>query len=467
MIKRRLFHTLIFCLGWMCSYAQTKDAAVLTFDEYMGYVKKYHPLVKQANLLLEESQAKLMKARGAFDPKLAVDYDRKKFKSTEYYDKLNATFKIPTWFGIEFKGNFEENSGFFLNPEGNLPEDGLYNIGVSIPLARGLLTNKRMAMLRQAKLYREQAQAERQLEVNTIVYNASIVYFNWLKSYKDQQVYTTFVANAITRFEGIKKNYELGENAAIDTLEAGIILNNRKLAQEQARIVFIKSSLELSNFLWLENEIPVELQDAVIPDIQTFKTIDNVLSTTPLEIESTVLENHPKLRALDFKYKSQKIERRLQLNNLLPKVDLEYNFLSDTPDIANSFTTANYKSGLRLNFPLFLRKERGDLKLARLKLNAIEFDLISTKLYLENKFGALANESISYETQGNLTATIVQDYSRLLKAEERKFNLGESSLFLINSRESKLIEAELKAIDIENKFFKVKANLFQLVNPQI
>ena len=116
---------------------------------------------------------------------------------------------------------------------------------------------------------------------------------------------------------------------------------------------------------------------------------------------------------------------------------------------------------------MLLRKERGDLKLAKLKLNDTEFEIASTRLILRNKFDALSNEVRSYDEQNQLTGLIVEDYSKLLKAEERKFNLGESSLFLINSRESKLIEAELKAIEIENKFLKVKASMFQLVNTAI
>ena len=463
MIQRSFIFILIFSMNFHV-FPQSEDNTILTFEEYLGYVKKYHPLVKQANLLIDEGQAKLMKARGGFDPKLEVDYDRKKFKSTEYYDKLNTAFKVPTWFGIEFKGSFEENTGDFLNPEGSLPTDGLYNVGVSIPLARGLLTNQRMAMLKQAKLYKNQVQAERQLVVNTIVYNASIVFFNWLKAYKEQQVYDSFVENAKIRFQGIKKNVELGENPAIDTLEAGIILNNRKLALEQARIKFVKSSLELSSFLWLENDIPVELQDNVIPNLETHIEADRVLKTSQLHIENIVIENHPKLRTLDIKYKSQKIDQRLRYNNLLPKINLEYNFLSETPDVANSFNTENYKSRLTVNFPLFLRKERGDLKLAKLKLNALKFDMVSTKVSLENKFSAINQEITSYDNQRSLTDTIVEDYSRLLRAEERKFSLGESSLFLINSRESKLLDSKLKAIEIENKFLKTKASLFELTN---
>lgn len=463
MIRRVILTFSIFCSGCL-AFAQNQ---VLTFDEYLGYVKKYHPFVKQANLLLDEGQAELMKARGAFDPKLEVDYDRKKFKSIEYYDRLNATFKIPTWFGIELKGNFEENSGAFLNPEGNLPQDGLYNVGVSIPVARGLLTNRRMASLRQARLYRKQVQTERQLAVNTILYEASLVYFNWLKNYKDLKVYETFVTNAQIRFEGVQRNFEAGENPAIDTLEAGIILNNRKLEREKARILFVKSSLELSNYLWLENNIPVEIQENVTPDLNTYTQVDQVLRTSEFDIEAFVLEDHPKLQALDLKYRSQNIERRLKLNNLLPQIDLEYNFLTETPEFASAFNAANYKSGVRVNFPLFLRKERGDLELAKLKLKESEFEITSTKVSIKNKFEALTNEVVSYRQQNELTDTIVKDYSKLLKAEERKFNLGESSLFLINSRESKLIEARLKAIQIENKFLEVKANMFRLINLEV
>ena len=51
----------------------------------------------------------------------------------------------------------------------------------------------------------------------------------------------------------------------------------------------------------------------------------------------------------------------------------------------------------------------------------------------------------------------------MLKAEERKFFLGESSLFLVNSRESKLIDAKLKAIELENNFFNTKAGLFNVL----
>jgi len=460
-MKALLFNFLIF---FSLVVNAQDEITVISLSEYLGYVKTFHPIVKQANLIVNESEVKLLKARGAFDPKLEVDYDRKVFKNTEYYDKLNAAFKIPTWYGIELKGNFEENEGFYLNPESNVPEDGLYSVGVSVSLARNLLINNRMAMLKQAKLFVKQAEAEQQMEVNNVIYNATITYFNWLKTYNEKRLYEDFLANAEMRFNGIKKSYEVGEMPAIDTLEARIALNNRKLDLEKARIKYIKSSLELSNYLWLNENTPIEIRENVVPDINTFQDIDSVLNTSGFTIENLDLTNHPKIQSLDYKLQSLNVERKLKLNDLLPKIDLQYNFLSETPEIARSFSTSAYKSGLNISFPLFLRKERGDLKLAKLKMQNTEFDIQTTTVTLKNKIDAINQELKSFESQNEFTKVIVDDYGIMLQAEERKFFLGESSLFLVNSRESKLIDAKLKAIELENDYFNTKANLFNVLS---
>lgn len=446
-----------------------EDTSVLRFDEFLGYVKAYHPIVKQASLVIDESQANLMKARGAFDPKLEVDYNRKTFKNSEYFDKLNATFKIPTWYGIELKANFEENQGDFLNPEQTVPQDGLYSAGVSFSVAQGLLINKRMAMVKQAKLFREQAKADRDILVNNILYDASLVYFNWLKVYNETRVFNDFLSNAKMRFDGIKRSVEAGEKAAIDSIEARITLNDRQLSLEKANVKLMKATLELSNYLWLDNNIPVELQPNVIPDTESEAIISNTLQVSELKLNNFNIEEHPKLQSLSFKYESLNIDRRLKANMLLPKIDLEYNFLTQTPDVVNTFNTINYKSGVNISFPLFLRKERGDLKLAKLKMNDLEFEITSSKVQILNKINAIKRELDSYLRQNDLTRIMVDDYETLVKAEERKFNLGESSLFLVNTRESKLIDAKLKAIELENQYFSTKALLFNslIANPSL
>ncbi|MFY0604419.1 MAG: TolC family protein [Flavobacteriaceae bacterium] len=445
--------------------AQELNNSVLKFDEYIGYVKKFHPLVKQAELVISEGQIELMKARGLFDPKIEVDYDKKEFKNTEYFNRLNTTFKIPTWYGIELKGNFEQNDGTFLNPEATVPNDGLYSAGISFSLGQGLLINKRMAAVRQAKLYRKQVKADRDLLVNKILSDASLAYFNWVRDYNEMKVYEQFLTNAQFRFESVKKNVFSGEKAPIDSIESRISMNNRKLSLVKATVKFRQSTLDLANYLWTDSMVPLELRTSVKPEEDIDNEIDRVLNINALDTNLD-LENHPKLVSLDYKYQSLLVDRNLKRNMLLPKIDLEYNFLSENPNLLNSFSTTAYKGSLLVKFPLFLRKERGDLKFAKLKLESTSYEINATRLNIKNKVQGILSELRSFSNQNSITGTIVTDYEKMLNAEERKFDVGESSLFLVNSRESKLIDAKLKAIELQNKFFKTKMKLFlTLSNP--
>jgi outer membrane protein TolC len=453
--------SVLFLLMCVSFFSQEKVESIMTLSEYLGYVKTYHPIVKQANLVIDNSEAKLLKARGAFDPKIEVDFDKKQFKDKEYFNKLNGAFKIPTWYGLEFKANFENNNGLFLNPEANVPSDGLYAAGVSASLLKGLLINKRIASLKQAKFFLNQAKEDQQILVNEILYTASISYFNWLKTYNEKKVFNDFLENARIRFEGTKRAFLEGDKPSIDTLEAGINLNNRKLNLEKARIKLVKSSLELSNFLWLNENTPVELQENIVPDVSTLNNVDTAFNIALFNNADFDINNHPKIRSLEFKIKSLNIERKLKMNNLLPQLDVQYNFLTQAPREINSLVVDNYKAGINFKVPLFLRKERGDLKLAKIKLQNAELENEATKVVIKNKVNAVQQELKSFIIQSNYISNIVKDYSTLLKAEERKFFLGESSLFLVNSRESKLIETKLKAIEIENAYFNSKANLFK------
>ena len=458
MKKYILISFLLFSTGY---FSQDKVESIMTLSEYLSYVKKFHPIVKQANLVINEGEAKLLKARGAFDPKIEVDFDNKEFKDKEYYNKLNAAFKIPTYYGIEFKANFENNSGDFLSPEANVPDDGLYSAGISASLLKGLLINKRMASLKQAKLFLNQRREDQQILVNEILYNASISYFKWLKTYNQKKVHQEFLKNAEIRFKATKRAFFEGEKPAIDTTEAGITLNNRLLNLEKARIKLVKSSLELSNFLWLNDNTPVELQDNIIPDIKTFNNVDTTFNIALFNNENFDINNHPKIKSLEYKIKGLNIERKLKMNNLLPKLDVQYNFLTDNRNRINTLTNRNYKAGINFKLPLFLRKERGDLKLAKIKLNDKKFENQVAKVTITNKIDAIQQELKSYIKQSDYLSKIVVDYGTLLKAEDRKFFLGESSLFLVNYREVKLIDSKLKAIDLENMFLKKKAGLFK------
>ena len=128
---------LVFLFIGFLGFGQNSQPKEFSYNEFLGYVKRYHPLVKSANLQISSAQANLMMARGGFDPKIEVDFDQKKFKDNEYYSILNSSFIIPTWYGIQVKAGFDNNDGIYLNPENTFPNQGLTSLGISIPLGQG------------------------------------------------------------------------------------------------------------------------------------------------------------------------------------------------------------------------------------------------------------------------------------------------------------------------------------------
>lgn len=462
--KNNMNVRLISCLLFVLFFAtdgNSQDLSVLSFDAYMAYVKKEHPIVKQAGLLLSESEAYAMKARGAFDPKLNVDKTTKEFKDKSYYDKLQAGLSIPVGYGLSVKGGYALNSGVYLNPENQLPTDGLYSAGVSLSLAKGFIMNRQMATLKKAKLYQKQAVADNQLLVSDVLYQAALAYFKWLQHYKEQEVYKAYEKNAKVRFVGVKRGYALGDKPAIDTIEAKISWRTRTLSYQKAKLSFAKSTLELSNYLWMDN-LPVTVSDSLQPQKITSNILPkerlSVLDSQKMRIDAA----HPKLSSLSYKLDGLDVTRRLQRNNLLPTLNLQYNFLSDARAIS-TFGLDNYKAGVEFKLPLFLRKERANLKLIQLKIQDVSYEKALVALALENKLKAVEQEINAYTSQILTAESLVDEYTVLLKGENRKFDLGDSSLFLINSRESKLIGNKLKLIGLENDLLRAKAKRFNVL----
>ena len=461
-MKQFLFAFLLIGFSTIGQEIASKE---LTYTEFLGYVKKYHPLVKNANLEINKAQANLMMARGGFDPKIEVDFSKKQFKDKQYYSILNSSFKIPTWYGIEIKAGFDNNEGIYLNPENTVPNKGLTSLGISIPLGQGLFINQRMADVRKAKMQIRLSQSERKLQAIAVLYDASLAYFNWKKNFNEVMLYDEYNKNAQTRFKGTKILILQGDKPAIDSVEAGIIVKNRLLNLEDSNLKLAKAKLELANFLWLENNIPLELSEELIPETQLEFTIQESLKTNDLLNTDFSLANHPKINALQSKIDILNVEKKLKANMLLPKIDVGYSYLSE-PSYINNYQFQDYKIGLDFYFPLFLRKERGSLKLAKYKVQETEFALDLEKVQLTNKINAQKLEIASLLKQKKLNKDLVQDNIIMLNSEERLFSFGESSLFLINTRENNLVSAQLSQIILENRFYVSNSELFKIMaNP--
>jgi len=86
---------------------------------------------------------------------------------------------------------------------------------------------------------------------------------------------------------------------------------------------------------------------------------------------------------------------------------------------------------------------------------------------LKNKINTQQTELKSLERQRKLIAELVYDNSVMLASEERLFSFGESSIFLINTRENNLVSVQLSKIGLENRYLTSNADLYKIMaNPE-
>ncbi len=430
----------------------------LTLQEYYTQIINYHPLVKQANTLTEFAKMELRIAKGAFDPKLGLDYFRKDFDKKNYFETIESKLKIPNWIG-EVQMGFEQSKGAFVNPENTTDTQGLLSAGVSVPLLKGLLIDERRNMLKQAQFFQQINEAEKVKVINKILFQASKDYWEWYFAYRELFFLQTGLELAQTRYEAVKKRVTNGELAGIDSVQAKIILQERQIQLQQARLEIQNDRLVVANHLWGENNTPRLLDDNTIPQaflMQPFQPAD-------LENLKNYAQNyHPELQKLKYKGFQLGTEARYQRNTLLPKLDVQYNLLSNfnpTTDTNGWNAQRNYKLGVNFEFPLFLRKERGKFQQTRIKQNQNELEITQTQREIQTQIQTAYNELKTLEEQMKIQEVMVQNYQILRNGEYVRFLNGESSLFLINTQETKLIESQIKYEAQKSKYGKARAML--------
>lgn len=457
---------LLIILGSSAVLAQD-TTQVLGLSDFLRIVRDYHPLGRQANLRIDYGTENLKASKGAFDPYLYGDIYQKYFDDKQYYDLLNAGMKIPTWFGIEIDAGYEQSDGNYVNPQRGTPANGLVYAGISIPIGQDLFIDQRRADLRKAQVYQEITQAEQQILMNNLFKDAINAYWEWVGASRKLSIYEEGQILALTRYRAITRSAIVGESPAIDTLEAYIQYQNRTINLQDAILEYRNANAQLEIYLWNQDGVPLELSANISPPkTNDFDSSINV-SAMRLRLDS-LLVNHPKLAKNQLYMEQLNIQRKLDLERLKPKLDLKYNALNEpiNGDIIQGYSMNNYNWGITFKMPIFLRKERGQLQKTNIDIMEQQYNLDQMERSIGLNVKAALNTWETTQQQLGGYLDIVNSTNRLLEAEQQKFDAGESSLFLVNSREWSYISTQIKYVDLlvksQKAFMKIEYELGRL-----
>jgi outer membrane protein TolC len=325
-------------------------------------------------------------------------------------------------------------------------------LGIQIPLLKNLIYDKRRAAVQQARIAQKQSVAEQTLETNAFLYDAILSYYRWAISLELYNNAEQILNNNKDRLLLVKNAARFGDRPAIDTVEQLTQLQTFELQKQNFLMDFANARFLMSAYLLDSSKLT--LPEIIKSTPNSFTTSDSLLRQIEL-----LLINHPSIQQSQNKLAMLKIDKKVKFQNLLPTLDIGFNILSKTNpsniEFQENYIRSNNRYTIKAGIPLRLSEGRGGYKLAQLKVqeqnNLLEFKVLE----LRSKLNMSINEMLNYNQQLKTLERMVSNYQKLLSAEEQKFKLGESSLFLINSREVKLFEAMQKYAEI--KFKSIKA----------
>ncbi len=332
---------------------------------------------------------------------------------------------------------------------------------MEVAVLQGLAIDKRRAETLKAREYLDYYDADRSQQLNELLFHASSSYFEWLYQARSLSLNTYFLDLARQRLNAVQQLATIGERPALDTVEAGILYQTRLLELQETQMQFQKSNNQLSQFLWRENK-PLDLQQVSIPADSlesVFTGIKDLLGRTVY----TETAANPVIRKYEAMTRVLNIESRYRRELIKPVLNINYNMLN--PDAADGpaiFSNNNYKWGFELAFPLLFRNPNNAYKMAKLSANNNELETKNKNNELVFKRNAL-KQNLDLISRQLINAGKNARFSKqMLEGEQLKFSIGESSLFLLNTRENKWLEAELKLAEYRLKFMQTVLELIYL-----
>lgn len=438
----------IFC---NCIFTYSQTLSLSNYNSFITQLKVEYPLIKSANNLSNIGKANKMAAKGMYDTYLSGDIINKFYGGKNYYTVGNAEAIQQLFTGQYLKAGYEYGQGSLLNPEETRPTYGLAYVGIEASLLQGLVIDKNRFEFLKSIQYEKILNNEKQINTNDILFLASTNYVSWLKEYELLKLNQAFAIQALTRYIALKSAADIGERPAIDTIEASILYQTRNIETNNSKLNFNKVNAQINTIIWQadENTLITQFPLEIIQNLFLLSTKNSI------DIKLINAATNPFVDYYNNKLNLLKTEKRFKIEMLKPKLDVKYNFLGYSTN-ENSFAAQlspnNYNWGAKFTMPILLRTARNELKATNFNIKNANNDLITKTAELQNKIeAAKTNLSIFLQQYTNAKQMAINTKT-LFEAEKLKFENGESTLFLLNTRENKIIEAETKLIESQAKY---------------
>ncbi|WP_207562818.1 TolC family protein [Sulfurimonas aquatica] len=406
----------------------------------LEYFKESNPFVYSAIANENRYKNRDLYYQGELDNKLFLKYDKKEYpvSEAEFFD---IGVQKPLENGIELTLAYRKAEGTQESNNIKTGDDGEARVGVKLPLfslAHGM--NDR-------KLNIETARLQRVNLSNDSKNNLRILYFKTYSEYAKVLYYKAVIElqkellnKAKKRESIVSDRVNVGSVAEVALLEAQQQIINREQSLISSENEF---SYALENFLKYLNISREEFES----QYRLFKLEEIEHAKVDYdEFLGMALENRPDLKKYDIELKKIKLEQKQ--TNLLnyPKMDLSFYGVHDFE------YESGFKVALDMDFPIERRKY--DAKVLENKNSVLMMQTDKAKEILNIKTNLLNIVNSLNTIEMNLASSKkeIELLETLEKAENKKYVLGMSNLFMVNQREVYTLEVKKKALKYNFKY---------------
>ena len=415
----------------------------LSLDEVLRSAESSYPLLLAAIEERAIAQGKQLSAQGAFDTKLSIGTD---VNELGYYTNRSGGAKIEQpladWGGEVF-GGYKRGQGEFGPWEQDLLtlSRGEWSAGVRLPLLRNRETDERRTDLLLARLSVELADASIEKQRLKLLEEASKSYWDWVAAGAKLEVAEALLELAEARIAQVEEAAAAGEIAEIEIADNQRAVLERRSAVVSASRELQNTAFELSLFLRDGQGQPVVAGRERLPDFPEPEAVP--AAQLSLDV-AEALDRRPEVAGTLVELSQNGAELGLARNQLLPEIDFTVKYGRDSGAGSITKRGSEVMAGVTLTSPFQRRKAKGAVAMQQAKReqlgqklrfarNRIEVEVRDAHSALE---AALERLSLARQEQ--------EVAQRLAEAERERFELGDSTLFVVNLRELSAAGARLK-----------------------
>ncbi len=413
-------------------------------------VETHHPLLAAAEQRRRQAEGKALSARGGFDPVLAIDAGT---WPEGFYDLNRLEAKIeqatPVW-GASVFGSYRIGVGRIpvYEEERRTLDEGEIKAGISVPLWRDGPIDARRAEIRQTQAGAEAAQFDRETVRLDLLLQGAAAYWKWALAGQSYRIARDLVRLAETRDRQLAEKVRRGAVAEIDRAENLRAVLDRRQDLVAAQRQLEQTAIKVGLFLRSDDGQPR------VPSAAQLPALPEPTIPPREELErgrNNALARRPEMAFYRAEVRRAEVGLRLADNQVAPDIDFNLSVAKDLgtePDdkTFDSLDPTEFKLGVTLKMPFFLRKERGKQREAEAKLSEVNEKARFQRDKLETQVLNLWAALNAQAQQSRLADETYRIAEAVAAAERRRFDLGATTLFIVNLREQKAAEAARKRV---------------------